>query len=170
MFAVPPLIETCMPADHPSDTARSRQAAFPHEAHTRKNRIGCDQTDGDTARSGAGLFAGLQRLCARSLRILMRRTIILQGQYGHHCPTVRPFLAKSEAMASKPVMEGKAVLFKRFADLDAFDVEVEYTDPDKFIECVKGFGNSFGGINLEDIKAPECFESSGACARSSTSP
>ena len=60
--------------------------------------------------------------------------------------------------ASKPVMEGKAVLFKRFADIDAFDVEVEYTDPDQFIECVRGFGNSFGGINLEDIKAPECFE------------
>jgi len=60
--------------------------------------------------------------------------------------------------ASKPVMEGKAVLFKRFADIDAFDVEVEYTDPDQFIDCVRGFGNSFGGINLEDIKAPECFE------------
>jgi len=62
------------------------------------------------------------------------------------------------AAASKPVMEGKAVLFKRFADLDAVDVEVDYTDPDKFIECVRGFGNTFGGINLEDIKAPECFE------------
>ncbi|MHA6288473.1 NADP-dependent malic enzyme [Maricaulis sp. CAU 1757] len=60
--------------------------------------------------------------------------------------------------ASKPVMEGKAVLFKRFADLDAVDVEVDYTDPDQFIECVRGFGNTFGGINLEDIKAPECFE------------
>jgi malate dehydrogenase (oxaloacetate-decarboxylating)(NADP+) len=62
------------------------------------------------------------------------------------------------AAASKPVMEGKAVLFKRFADLDAVDVEVDYTDPDKFIECVRGFGNTFGGINLEDIKSPECFE------------
>jgi malate dehydrogenase (oxaloacetate-decarboxylating)(NADP+) len=62
------------------------------------------------------------------------------------------------AAASKPVMEGKAVLFKRFADIDAVDVEVDYTDPDKFIECVRGFGNTFGGINLEDIKAPECFE------------
>jgi len=60
--------------------------------------------------------------------------------------------------ASKPVMEGKAVLFKRFADIDAFDVEVDYTDPEAFIACVKGFGNTFGGINLEDIKAPECFE------------
>ena len=62
------------------------------------------------------------------------------------------------AMASKPVMEGKAVLFKRFADIDAFDIEVDYTDPDKFVECVAGFGNTFGGINLEDIKSPECFD------------
>ena len=60
--------------------------------------------------------------------------------------------------ASKPVMEGKAVLFKRFADIDAFDLEVTYTDPEKFIDCVKGFGDTFGGINLEDIKSPECFE------------
>ena len=62
------------------------------------------------------------------------------------------------AAAAKPVMEGKAVLFKRFADIDAVDIEVDYTDPDKFIDCVRGFGNTFGGINLEDIKAPECFE------------
>ncbi|WP_138510113.1 NADP-dependent malic enzyme [Maricaulis alexandrii] len=62
------------------------------------------------------------------------------------------------AAASKPVMEGKAVLFKRFADIDAVDIEVDYTDPDKFIDCVRGFGDTFGGINLEDIKAPECFE------------
>lgn len=62
------------------------------------------------------------------------------------------------AAASKPVMEGKAVLFKRFADIDAFDIEVNYTDPDQFVECVAGFGESFGGINLEDIRSPECFE------------
>ncbi|WP_300552771.1 NADP-dependent malic enzyme [Maricaulis sp.] len=61
------------------------------------------------------------------------------------------------AMASKPVMEGKAVLFKRFADMDAIDIEVEEEDADAFIECVKRFGNTFGGINLEDIKAPESF-------------
>ena len=61
------------------------------------------------------------------------------------------------AMASKPVMEGKAVLFKRFADLDAIDIEVEEEDADAFIQCVKRFGNTFGGINLEDIKAPESF-------------
>ncbi len=61
------------------------------------------------------------------------------------------------AQASKPVMEGKAVLFKRFADVDAIDVEVEEDDAEAFIECVRRFGNSFGGINLEDIKGPDCF-------------
>lgn len=61
------------------------------------------------------------------------------------------------AMASKPVMEGKAVLFKRFADIDAIDIEVEEEDAEQFIECVKRIGNTFGGINLEDIKAPESF-------------
>ena len=61
------------------------------------------------------------------------------------------------AMASKPVMEGKAVLFKRFADIDSFDIEVEEEEPQAFIECVKRFGNTFGGINLEDIGSPECY-------------
>ena len=62
------------------------------------------------------------------------------------------------AAASKPVMEGKSVLFKRFADVDSFDIEVEETDVERFIACVRGFGNTFGGINLEDISAPACFE------------
>ncbi len=61
------------------------------------------------------------------------------------------------AAASKPVMEGKAVLFKRFADINSIDIEVEEEDPDAFIECVKRIGHSFGGINLEDIKSPESF-------------
>ncbi|MEP9397745.1 NADP-dependent malic enzyme [Mesorhizobium sp. KR2-14] len=61
------------------------------------------------------------------------------------------------ALASKPVMEGKAVLFKRFADVDAIDLEVDTTDVDEFINCVRYLGPSFGGINLEDIKAPDCF-------------
>ncbi|MBI1340656.1 NADP-dependent malic enzyme [bacterium] len=61
------------------------------------------------------------------------------------------------ALASKPVMEGKAVLFKRFADVDSIDIEVDERDPQKFIDCVRAIGNTFGGINLEDIKAPECF-------------
>ena len=61
------------------------------------------------------------------------------------------------AMASKPVMEGKAVLFKRFADVDSIDIEVEEEDSEAFIECVRRFGHTFGGINLEDIKGPESF-------------
>ncbi|MGQ0660351.1 NADP-dependent malic enzyme [Sphingosinicella sp.] len=61
------------------------------------------------------------------------------------------------ALASKPVMEGKAVLFKRFADVDSIDIELDTEDPDKFIEAVALMGPSFGGINLEDIAAPECF-------------
>jgi malate dehydrogenase (oxaloacetate-decarboxylating)(NADP+) len=61
------------------------------------------------------------------------------------------------AAASKPVMEGKAVLFKKFADIDCFDIEVDTTNPEEFINTVKHLGYSWGGINLEDIKAPECF-------------
>ncbi|MTJ84405.1 MAG: NADP-dependent malic enzyme [Telmatospirillum sp.] len=61
------------------------------------------------------------------------------------------------ALAGKPVMEGKAVLFKRFADIDSVDLEVDTRDVDEFVNCVRYLGPSFGGINLEDIKAPECF-------------
>ena len=60
-------------------------------------------------------------------------------------------------MAGKPVMEGKAVLFKRFADVDCIDLEVDTKDVDQFVNCVRYLGPTFGGINLEDIKAPECF-------------
>lgn len=61
------------------------------------------------------------------------------------------------ALASKPVMEGKAVLFKRFADVNAMDIELDTMDPDEIINAVRLMGPTFGGINLEDIKAPECF-------------
>ena len=61
------------------------------------------------------------------------------------------------ALASKPVMEGKGVLFKRFADVDAIDIECSATDPDEIITVAKNIGVTFGGINLEDIKSPECF-------------
>ncbi|MBP0491900.1 NADP-dependent malic enzyme [Roseomonas indoligenes] len=62
------------------------------------------------------------------------------------------------ALASKPVMEGKAVLFKKFANIDSIDIEVEERDPERFVEAVAVLEPSFGAINLEDIKAPECFE------------
>jgi len=61
------------------------------------------------------------------------------------------------ALAAKPVMEGKAVLFKRFADVDSIDLEVDTKDVDQFVNCVRYLGPTFGGINLEDIKAPDCF-------------
>ena len=61
------------------------------------------------------------------------------------------------ALASKPVMEGKAVLFKRFADIDSIDLEIDTRDIDEFVNCVRFLGPSFGGINLEDIRAPDCF-------------
>ena len=61
------------------------------------------------------------------------------------------------ALASKPVMEGKAVLFKRFADIDSIDLEVDTEDVDEFVDCVRFLGKTWGGINLEDIKAPDCF-------------
>jgi malate dehydrogenase (oxaloacetate-decarboxylating)(NADP+) len=66
-------------------------------------------------------------------------------------------LGNRGALAAKPVMEGKSVLFKRFADVDSIDLEVSTEDPEQFINCVKLLGKGWGGINLEDIKAPECF-------------
>ena len=61
------------------------------------------------------------------------------------------------ALASKPVMEGKAVLFKRFADIDSIDIEINNNNPHSIIETIKNIGGTFGGINLEDIAAPDCF-------------
>ncbi|MBW7948878.1 MAG: NADP-dependent malic enzyme [Pseudorhodoplanes sp.] len=66
-------------------------------------------------------------------------------------------LGNRGALAAKPVMEGKAVLFKRFADIDSIDLEVSSEDPDEIINCIRLLGKGWGGINLEDIKAPECF-------------
>src|ERR1700752_2256196 len=66
-------------------------------------------------------------------------------------------LGNRGALAGKPVMEGKPVLFKRFADIDSIDLEVNTEDPDQFINSIRYLGKGWGGINLEDIKAPECF-------------
>src|SRR6202167_4050973 len=60
-------------------------------------------------------------------------------------------------LAAKPVMEGKAVLFKKFAGIDVFDIEIDQSDPDKLVDVIVALEPTFGGINLEDIKAPECF-------------
>ena len=60
-------------------------------------------------------------------------------------------------LASKPVMEGKAVMFKKFANIDVFDIEIDETDVDKLVDIIASLEPTFGGINLEDLKAPECF-------------
>jgi malate dehydrogenase (oxaloacetate-decarboxylating)(NADP+) len=73
-------------------------------------------------------------------------------------------------LAGKPVMEGKGVLFKRFADVDVFDIEIEEKDPEKLIHIVKSMEPTFGGINLEDIKAPECFKIEEALIREMNIP
>ena len=67
-------------------------------------------------------------------------------------------LGNTGALAGKPVMEGKAVLFKKFADVDVFDIEVDESDPQAFIDTVRRIAPTFGGINLEDIAAPACFQ------------
>ena len=80
-------------------------------------------------------------------------------------------LGNQGPLASKPVMEGKGLLFKRFADIDVFDIELDTEDPDEIIGIVRALAPTFGGINLEDIKAPECFyiektpQRTVACAR-----
>ena len=73
-------------------------------------------------------------------------------------------------LAGKPVMEGKAVLFKRFADIDVFDIEIDSEDIDEIVRTVQLISPTFGGINLEDIRAPECFEIERRLIESSTSP
>src|SRR5512140_319812 len=73
-------------------------------------------------------------------------------------------------LAGKPVMEGKAVLFKRFADIDVFDLELNTKDPDEIVKIVQALEPTFGGINLEDIKAPECFRIEEECKRTMKIP
>ena len=74
------------------------------------------------------------------------------------------------ALAGKPVMEGKGCLFKKFAGIDVFDIEVDESDPDKLVEIIASLEPTFGGINLEDIKAPECFYIERALRRAHEDP
>ena len=87
-------------------------------------------------------------------------------------PTAPPCWAwvRSAPLASKPVMEGKAVLFKKFAGIDSFDIEIDELDPDKLVEIVAALEPTFGAINLEDIKAPECFIVEQQAARADEDP
>ena len=88
------------------------------------------------------------------ISILLKETLVAVISNG----TAVLGLGDIGALAGKPVMEGKGLLFKVFADVDVFDIEVNEKDPKKLIEVIKAIAPTFGGINLEDIKAPECFE------------
>ena len=92
--------------------------------------------------------------CSKAADYTMRQNLVAVATNG----TAVLGLGNIGPLASKPVMEGKAVLFKKFAGIDVFDVEIDEKDPDKFIETMARLEPTFGGINLEDIKAPECFK------------
>jgi malate dehydrogenase (oxaloacetate-decarboxylating)(NADP+) len=111
-------------------------------------------------RSVAGLFPGCGVPCeeiAQNPELAYDYTnkgnLVAVISNGHGCFG----LGQLGALGSKPVMEGKSVLFKRFADVNSIDIELDTEDPDEFCNAVKLMGPTFGGINLEDIKAPECF-------------
>jgi hypothetical protein len=137
-------------------------SALPLLWSARENRDHRVETDGDAARPQPRLFARRRRPGARDRRRSLRQAydytakgnlvaVISNG-------TAILGLGNLGALASKPVMEGKAVLFKRFADVDSIDLEVDTEDPQRFIEAVELLEPTFGGINLEDIKLrPECF-------------
>ncbi len=120
-----------------------------------------NQASGNAERSGAGLLTrALPHLVLKSkkdplkaYKYTARGNLVAVISNG----TAVLGLGNIGALAGKPVMEGKGVLFKKFAGIDVFDIEVDELDPDKFIEVVAALEPTFGGINLEDIKAPECF-------------
>lgn len=119
-----------------------------------------NQASGNAARSGAGLLTSVAAPCLeiekdplKAYKYTARGNLVAVISNG----TAVLGLGNIGALAGKPVMEGKGVLFKKFAGIDVFDIEVDELDPDKFIEVVAALEPTFGGINLEDIKAPECF-------------
>ena len=126
----------------------------------RENRGRLDQAGRLAARPVARLHAGRRRALPRDRRRSR------QGRPVHRAPNLVAVVTNGTAVlglgnigphAAKPVMEGKAVLFKRFADIDVFDLEIDETDPERFVEIVRALEPTFGGINLEDIRAPDCF-------------
>ena len=146
-----------------SDNTKSftdQEALRFHTGQTGQARNKPDQAHGDPARFVAGLFAGRCRAgaghcrqCGDVIRLHLAR------QYGRrHFQRNGHFGAgKSWSSCRQTCDGGKAVLFKRFADVDSIDLEVDTEDPTAFIDAVKHLGPSFGGINLEDIRAPDCF-------------
>ena len=140
--------------------SRRRSARFPSRGRPGKIEIVAIKADGDAARPEPRLFArrcragrGHRRRSGRAYDLTAKGNLVAVISNG----TAILGLGNLGALASKPVMEGKAVLFKRFADVDSIDIEVDTEDAQQFIDAVELLEPSFGGINLEDIAAPDCF-------------
>ena len=149
--------------NHNTDKEQFEQAALHYHAHPRPGKISvtpikqlANQRDLALAYSPGVAVPCLeiQRDPSLAAKYTARNNLVGVISNG----TAVLGLGNIGALASKPVMEGKGVLFKKFAGIDVFDIEIAQEDPDKFIEAVAALEPTFGGINLEDIKAPECFK------------
>ena len=141
---------------------RIRDAALEYHRHPRPGKIAISPTKALTNQQDRSLAysPGVAAACdaivadpAQAAELTSRSNLIAVVTNG----TAVLGLGNIGALASKPVMEGKGVLFKKFAGIDVFDLEIDQPDPDKLIETIASLEPTFGGINLEDIKAPECF-------------
>ncbi|KAG1252176.1 hypothetical protein G6F65_018034 [Rhizopus arrhizus] len=156
----PDIISACS-SSRPMD-ANLRKAALEYHEHGRPGKISVTPTKQLTNQRDLALAysPGVAAACeeivadpANVFRYTARGNLVGEITNG----TAVLGLGIIGALASKPVMEGKAGLFKKFPGLDVFDIEINETDPDKLVEIIAGLEATFGGINLEDIKAPECF-------------
>ena len=141
-----------------------KQAALDYhrQAPPGKIKVSADQADGHPARPGPGLFAGRGAMPAKRSSPTRARPATLTAR-GNLVAVITNGtavlgLGNIGPLAGKPVMEGKGVLFQKFAGIDVFDIEIDENDPDKLVDIIASLEPTFGGINLEDIKAPECFE------------
>ena len=141
---------------------RIREAALEYHRHPRPGKIAISPTKALTNQQDLSLAysPGVAAACdaivqdpGQAAELTARSNLIAVVTNG----TAVLGLGNIGALASKPVMEGKGVLFKKFAGIDVFDLEIDQPDPDKLIETIASLEPTFGGINLEDIKAPECF-------------
>jgi malate dehydrogenase (oxaloacetate-decarboxylating)(NADP+) len=137
-----------------------RSARIPPQAPPRQDRRHADQAADHPARPVAGLLARRRAACeeivanpAEASTLTSRGNLVAVITNG----TAVLGLGNIGPLAGKPVMEGKGVLFKKFAGIDVFDIEIDENDPDKLVDIIASLEPTFGGINLEDIKAPECF-------------
>ena len=140
-----------------------KQAALDYHSNPKPGKIGIElttsaETQGDLALAYSPGVAEPVRAIAENAEAAYDYTIKGNLVAVISNGTAILGLGNLGALASKPVMEGKALLFKRFANIDSIDIEVDTEDPDTFVDTVKHIAKTFGGINLEDIKAPECFE------------